>query len=1440
MADPLPMRLTRRKKAAPEPELTQDDQAGLLSQAGGAAMSGLHTLGSVLSYPSRLIHGTLNAASGGQGGFGKNILNPFDSTGGIEGSHHLVQAGLLPENDPTKWEWGDLGRGVADAALDPTTYIAGLGLTGKGIKAAKAGTQVGGKIAQLAKGERALLTAKLPFASAPFMEIGAGPRTAKALETIGKYSGITRAANAVKKSLPVRLARAGFDYTVQGLTHPTLQKYVPDSVKNLFKMNKGTEADVVRSARSLADQDPDALRMSLEGVSPSAVRGGYAPHPSITEGTGTFDVPHVRVDISPQKLAAALGDRLPQYQGHLDEALEAGSKIHAPILHFGPNGELTGGGLVSKNARQMARQSYKMQRRELANRLATTPESIPSLKSRILATMDQIESGAPNGALVSARDIRRAMPDVPPADLERAILEMGGEGGQLDLGHYHDFPMGIPAEQRAELFDKATMWPQHYPDPNDHRYRYLVGVAKNRGERFAPLAPELSSVPNPAHAELRQQLGQFQQNKRNFIDLEHQRLQDVAHAHHGADEGLETLAKMIDLKEPGMGVMVPKSQVNRFRRQFGNFENTGRSGPLADHPEIGNLRNATTEQLGRHLEAGVGNQSELHDIHDFAHRRASLTGDDVAAGAISRGSKVLPGKGAEDVGRKTFLKGNAEGTVGTNKILGDTEIHDAIDAAGGDWRAAVPLIEQKYGHIVERIGQTAKHRAAVASTAKRVETLTSQLTEATAKRAELEGTGQTRKIGRYIDRINDLKKQHAIAVAAHEKALITGVDRVKALAKYAAKHPELKGQKLFGNHPIADFKLGSMSSNKKVAMSPAVYQTIRQHLNEGDQSVKLGDFLKSGGFNVRTAAEKISGETFDEPGSLKKFLDSTTIDSKLVSQLQSLNPKFTAPEAVNEAKKAAGSAMAWWKGLTLAFPASRARDAIGGVVQNILHGWADPRFLAKDVNQLLSGKTVARSYAHVPEIQQWLQKSNLPWSPENQTEALRQLVAVHMPSEHNLLADIPAGQVGAGLEQLTKNVVGTQPSTFTQRFVTDPLRTLAGRGDNGATWLGTPEAGDTLLQKAQRAAAQPFTGVRGVGDRVETTFAPVKASELVSAASDAHNRVGPFMQQIHGGTAADVAAQNVNRAQIDYSPDTFTAVERGIKNNLLPFYSFNSRIIPETARQLSDFGSPTSQFVKALDRAHGGGDPSVPDYVTQGTGIPLGVRDDGSKTFATGLGLMHEPAVSMLGLLAGGNLRAAGYDTLAQLNPAIGVPLQRITGQTFHQRGTPISDLDPTTGRLISNVGESLGLRDANAGPVRYAGDRAVDAILGATPLGRLASHARTLADPRKDIASKLVDTLTGAKITDISPGKQLATLQKRAEDLARSEGAFESRMVGFPKERLAELRETNPALAERQQKLQDIITMIKRRKTASQKAKKAVEQSEKLAKLVRKPAASK
>lgn len=1568
--------IRRKSKSAPaEQDLTQDDQSSLLSKAGAGAMSGLHTVGSILSWPSRLVHGAINAAVGGKEGFGENYFNPFDSRGGVEGSRHLINAGILAENNPNEWEWGDLGRGLADIALDPTTYM-GPGLTKAGRAAANTAVDAVGKsalvkgtVASHAAGHRALLNVGLPFAD-PILSIGTGPGTAKALESIGKYSGITRAKNALDKSWLANHWRSAMDARYRGISHPVAGKEVANASDELAGLKKNSIGDVIRFKETpeFVAMHQDDLRRGLEGVEKSAVQGGYVPHPAAADEALN---PHVMIHINPQgKINEHFADAA--HNGLLDEAIQAGQPINAPLMHLDETGKpVLGKGAVnlkSNKIKDLAKHAFDEEMAALAKKTEGLPmwaddAAKQAAKNAPFSVTDTLHShfpGSLNTETVAFRDIMKATGKTPAEIVEALNKEIPGgyslqrhdlpsqiidEGRQAehfwspkdpgDIGSHDKAFVGFslrPETGKAIADAKAAVnqvgnathvvqdathtipWDEltkatgktreeiqkHLSEIAPKKFRFddsgikaksgfdpstvtsdvassYAKLSKEAAERYAAqmdtaenraLNASVNKTWDKNQAKLKQQLGSPDAGPKLTIHPERQKIIDESKAleknrsarlqEHAAriakelqdasttDEAIATLAKMRDLKEQNMAVMVPRDQAKQIQRLFGGGPRerlvSETTQQLMDHPEFPNIQSMVSDNLAREQEHGFGLGSELIDpaTGRYFPRRESVTAAKQAEKSIEqRGSSALAAQTAGDVGREDIFKGNFEGTVGKNRILKDEELHDAIANQGV--KAAKDLAVRKYGHIEDRFYHNAAQRQAVESAAAAKERLAAKVA---AKQQEIDNVatiaqqlrgkpGAEKNIAKVERHLKNLAKGQAkdaeslkLADAAHIKALEDTTDRFDGLIDYMKANPELKGVDKFGNNPFSDLGFSRIANDEKFAMTKAVQNTIRKELNKGDGGVTLRDFLEGKGYKLKAMAEKIAGKKFDDAKELKAFVDGNTIDSGLAEQLKQLSPSYKAPADVNEVADKFKSFMSWWKGLTLAFPASRTRDAVGGAVWNILHGWGNPQFYG-DIKKILTGGIVTTDYSHVKEVKDWLRKSGKEWSHETQTEALRQLIATHIPSNHNILNDIPTGQVGVKKDDFL-TVPGREKTTVFKQFIGDPLKTAVGM-DGKTSWFGRGEAGDTLVGRIKKAVTHPFTQVRGVGDAKETLLAPVAASEKVAAHSDAYNRGAPFLNMLNQGVDAHIAGKKVNRAQVDYDPATFSASERAIKNYLLPFYSFNSRILPETLRELSNFGSPTSQLVKTVDRSHGGGDPSVPDHIMSGTGIPLGTRADGSKTYLTGLGQMYEPAVSQIGLAAGtlNDPRAAGalmYDSAAMLNPLIGVPLQRMTGQSFFQRGAPIRDMDPIVGRLLSNIGESTGLMEAGSRPVDVPGSAYIDTALGGTPFGRAVGQVRTLFDPRKDALSKAADTLSGMRVADVSPEKQMATLQKRAEDLARSQGAWEQRTVGFPKEQLAKLALTNPELAAEQQHLQNMITMMKRKRTIHRKQKKAAE----------------
>ena len=271
-------------------------------------LSGLHTLGSMSSYPSRLVHGAINSATGCEGGFGNTSL--MDSSGGIEMSRHLERAGLIEKNDPTKWELRDPLAGMVDVAGDPTSWI-GLGaLTKKGADLAKLGRHatteaVGhageaaaeglkkGWLNQIKAGERGLIGFRAhPLAAEAVAPDGflSGKGTAAALTSIGNAPGIKQIGDLASAARNTKLASqfiGAADGRVGGMIDPDLQRAMSDRHGEVDYLNNIAREDTTRWKRSLdekygygMDEDKQrAFRDAIEGTAPSNISGGYIPHP---------------------------------------------------------------------------------------------------------------------------------------------------------------------------------------------------------------------------------------------------------------------------------------------------------------------------------------------------------------------------------------------------------------------------------------------------------------------------------------------------------------------------------------------------------------------------------------------------------------------------------------------------------------------------------------------------------------------------------------------------------------------------------------------------------------------------------------------------------------------------------------------------------------------------------------------------------------------------------------------------------------------------------------------------------------------------------------------------------------------------------------------------------------------------------------------------------
>jgi len=101
--------------------------------------------------------------------------------------------------------------------------------------------------------------------------------------------------------------------------------------------------------------------------------------------------------------------------------------------------------------------------------------------------------------------------------------------------------------------------------------------------------------------------------------------------------------------------------------------------------------------------------------------------------------------------------------------------------------------------------------------------------------------------------------------------------------------------------------------------------------------------------------------------------------------------------------------------------------------------------------------------------------------------------------------------------------------------------------------------------------------------------------------------------------------------------------------------------------------------------------------------------------------------------------------------------------------GRRLDDLDPTLGRLATN----LGLQDVSpSGRAAPVGGPMVESIAAASPIARILSSAKIATDTRTNAATKVVRLLSGARIETVSQEQITRDIRDRVNALQVAAGA--------------------------------------------------------------------
>jgi len=412
--------------------------------------------------------------------------------------------------------------------------------------------------------------------------------------------------------------------------------------------------------------------------------------------------------------------------------------------------------------------------------------------------------------------------------------------------------------------------------------------------------------------------------------------------------------------------------------------------------------------------------------------------------------------------------------------------------------------------------------------------------------------------------------------------------------------------------------------------------------------------------------------------------------------------------------------------------------------------------------------------------------------------------------------------------------------------------TVAGQRPGTASTLGQSlqELGTDFIGASPETNLNPMNvagnAIGNAGDvRRKSQFGPVVVGDRVGRFTDDLSRLTPLLYQLRkmspsqideaGGifNAVKREMDDIQEMQISYSPRDFTRTEQALKQ-VFPFYSFMRGNLAYVASEMVGNRAKKGMFapgaglrnnVRAGRLMSGEDDGYAPQYVSETTSIPMGELPDGSRRYFAGLGLMSDDAFGLTTFNANTqlpDLQSTGLELMSRMNPMLKAPVEYFTGESLFQRsslgGRNLEDMDPLVGRLASNVRELLGgdplteLGGRQAlpmGGVMPIGGELMEHIIANSPVSRILSTARQITDQRKWQPLELpggidvpfgalgLNTLTGARVTDINIPAQQAAMKDRLDEYSRENlGAKVYENVYIPKEVIADYEKTDPIKA--------------------------------------------
>lgn len=595
-----------------------------------------------------------------------------------------------------------------------------------------------------------------------------------------------------------------------------------------------------------------------------------------------------------------------------------------------------------------------------------------------------------------------------------------------------------------------------------------------------------------------------------------------------------------------------------------------------------------------------------------------------------------------------------------------------------------------------------------------------------------------------LDDIKRLEPEHF-----QLKSNITELESKLAQSKnlddwYRKLTPEQRKAGYFSNHPYKDLVWRVMrnaeSNLRSSAMNEGVAALAQPLAQLGADGVPLLQVLEEAGMTMGGVTGTMPGAGAAGAPVAAQVAGGNQAQTALKEALAKLGvtgdvTQFGIPRAQAEALTKMGKALTVPDGLevplkifdsvtnltklgqTVPWPATHSRNQVSALWQGWLHGMYDPTVPGGALNPWAYLKPMYSGWAlrqgkPVKELET-LFPGMAPQEALKQfhKEVIQFDVMGKHTKEVNDLAGVAAKQAGSDI---------LVPGTKLGPGFKESLKTYAFLGDEPLKQKGNP------------------LNTRGVGDAERTLFGPFKGGQEITEHLDDINKLGGYLTKRLQGFDPAAAKAAVTEAFFDFS--NLSQIESAGLRRAVPFYSWARQNLGHIADQLmTQPGGKMATSIKAAGDLRGENPGLLPTWLGSGAATPLGAEEDGKQRFLTRLGLPFED----VGQWFGEGLRGP----LGALNPMVKAPVELALGRQFFS-GRDLQDLYSVTGNVPA------------------------EQLLMNSPVGRVWSTGRQLADERKGPLARLANVATGVRVSDVD--------MERARDVRLRE-IVQERLQGSP-----------------------------------------------------------